>query len=113
MAMTKEIVWVGDSLKVVQGFPKKARKEIGSELRTVQRGQDPENWKPMKSIGPGVREIRVNSDQNQFRTIYVTKFIEAVYVLHAFQKKSQKTSPKDLKLAVKRFRQLINDRENE
>jgi len=111
--MTKEIVWVGDSLKVVQGFPQKARQEIGSELRAVQRGQDPESWKPMKSIGAGVREIRVNIDSNQFRAIYIAKFIEAVYVLHAFQKKSQKTSSKDLKLAAKRYRQLINDRKNE
>jgi phage-related protein len=64
----------------------------------------------MPSVGLGVNEIRVREDGGAFRIIYVAKFSEAVYVLHAFQKKAPKTSKPDIELARRRFRELIQER---
>jgi phage-related protein len=75
-------------------------------LDRVQRGLDPDDWKPMTTIGPGVREIRVRDATGAYRVVYVAKFVEAVYVLHAFQKKSPRTSPRDLGVAQSRYREL-------
>lgn len=71
----------------------------------VQVGRDPDDWKPMPSIGPGVREIRIRERSGQFRVIYVASFETAIYVLHAFQKKTPKTSAVDLGLAQRRYRE--------
>ncbi len=83
---------------------------MGFDLRLVQLGQMPRDWKPMASIGSGVSEIRVGAG-GAFRLIYVAKFAEAVYVLHVFQKKSQKTSPLDLALARARYAALRRARQ--
>jgi phage-related protein len=72
----------------------------------VQRGGDPDDWKPMRSIGQGVREIRVRDASGAFRVMYVATFSEEVYVLHAFQKKTQRTSQRDIAVAELRFREL-------
>ena len=85
--------------------------EVGHELRRVQQGSDPTDWKPMPSIGLGVKEIRVNVG-TAHRVFYVAKFAEAVYVLHAMTKKSQKTPRQDIELAAKRLRQLANERKH-
>lgn len=105
----KPIVWTGDSRKRVREFPDKARGRAGFELWEVQQGNDPSDWKPMPSVGPGVREIRVHAD-GAFRVIYVARFDEAVYVLHAFEKKAQRTPKPDIDLARNRYRALINER---
>ena len=110
---SKEIIFWGDSLKVIRAFPDEARNEIGTRLREVQEGGTPHDSRGMNIIASGVREIRVSVDQNQFRTVYVAKFSEAVYVLHAFQKKTQKTPHKDIELASKRFKQILSYRSNE
>ena len=86
----KPVWWIGDSRKAVQGFSVDVRREAGYQLDRVQRGEDPTDWKPMGSVGVGVREIRIRAE-NAYRVLYVAQFAEAVYVLHAFVKKSQRT----------------------
>jgi phage-related protein len=104
--MTTPIVFLGDSLDRLREFPDTARREAGVELRQIQLGLDPSDWKPMKTIGPGVREIRIRDKAGAFRVIYVVRRSDAVYVLHAFQKKTQQTAKTDLDLAAARLRQI-------
>src|SRR5437870_9880482 len=99
----KAIRWVGSSRDDVRGFPQAVRRRIGFELRAVQRGQEPLDFKPVPSIGPGTYEIRIRSG-GAYRVFYVAKFEEAVYVLHAFQKKTQKTPAQDLEIGRQRYR---------
>ena len=101
----KEIQFFGRSLDVLRGFPADAKREIGDQLDRVQRGLEPTDWKPMPSIGSGVREIRILYE-GQYRVIYVAKFKDAVYVLHTFQKKTQKTRKHDIDAAKQALRQL-------
>jgi len=105
----KPIVWCGDSLERIRDFPDDARRLAGHQLDKVQRGIDPDDWKPMPSVGLGVREIRVRA-QGQFRVMYLAKFEEAVYVLHALGKKTQRTAKQDLELATTRFREVLEER---
>ncbi len=105
----KFIEFRGSSLDDLRTFPAAARREAGYQLDQVQQGRDPDDWKPMPTIGAGVREIRVRDSAGAFRVIYVTKFAAAVYVLHCFQKKTQKTSKVDLDLATKRYRDLVKE----
>jgi phage-related protein len=102
----KSVVFLGDSLDRVRAFPERARRDAGFQLDRVQRELEPDDWKPIPTIGPGVREIRVRDASGIFRVVYVAHFAEAVYVLHAFQKKTQRTSPRDLALAQSRLREL-------
>lgn len=106
----KQVRWVGDSREQIPEFPAAPRREAGYQLDPVQAGKEPADWKPMPSFGLGVNEIRVREDSGAFRVIYVVKFAEAVYVLHAFQKKARKTSKRDLELARRRFRELVQER---
>ena len=105
----KTIEWRGASLRAVRGFTEEARRQAGYQLYRVQSGLEPDDWKPMTIVGAGVREIRIHT-KDQFRVIYVATFQEAVYVLHAFQKKTQKTSKHDLEVATLRFKQLVKER---
>lgn len=105
----KPVVWLGDSLVRVRDFAPDARHEAGVQLGLVQAGDEPSDWKPMPSVGIGVSEIRVRIG-GAFRLIYMAKFAEAVYVLHAFQKKSRKTARNDIELARLRFRTLVRER---
>lgn len=102
-------MWLGDSRENLRDFPGDPRREVGYQLERVQAGMEPADWKPMPSVGLGVREIRVR-EGGAFRVIYVARFTEAVYVLHAFQKKARKTPKLDIDLARKRFRALIQER---
>jgi phage-related protein len=104
MAM-KPLKFVGSSLDDLRNFPDEARRAAGFELHAVQRGFEPNDWKPMRVIGPGVKEIRIHV-LGEWRVIYVAKFQEAVYVLHSFQKKSRKTSRQDIELARQRYKQI-------
>ena len=99
---SKTLIWVGRSRADIQGLPEAARRQLGSELREVQRGDEPRDWKPMRSVGVGAIEIRVRVG-SEFRLIYVARFPDAIYVLHVFQKKSQKTSHFDVALARARY----------
>ena len=105
----KPITWLGDSLDQVRAFPDDARREAGFELGEIQKGLEPSDWKPMNVVGSGVKEIRIHTE-NEYRVMYVAKFAEAVYVLHAFGKKTQQTSKKDIDLASRRYRELMNER---
>lgn len=102
----KPVVFLGDSLGDLRAFPERARRDAGFQIDRVQRGLDPEDWKPMPTVGLGVREIRVRDVTGAFRVIYIATPAEAVYVLHAFAKKTQRTSQRDLMLAQLRLRAL-------
>ena len=101
----KTLYFVGSSQDDIRNFPAEARREAGFELDAVQRGSMPSDFKPMFSVGPGAYEIRIHV-LGEWRVIYVAKFSDAVYVLHAFQKKSQQTRKEDIKLAEQRYRQI-------
>lgn len=96
----KQISFLGDSIARLRDFPDDARSEAGHQLGEVQIGNDPDDWKPMKAIGLGVREIRIREQSGAFRVIYLPTFPEAVLVLHAFQKKNQTTPQKHIELAA-------------
>jgi phage-related protein len=100
----KRIRFVGSAKDDLSAFPNAARNRAGHELFMAQVGREPDDWKPMSVVGPGAREIRVRDEAGAFRVIYVARFEDAVYVLHAFQKKTQKTSRADLELAKERYR---------
>jgi phage-related protein len=102
----KPIIFAGDSLDATRGFPERARQALGYQLDRVQCGLEPSDWKPMNSIGTGVREIRVREDNGAYRVIYLTSLPDAIHVLHAFQKKSSKTPQRDLDIAQRRLGHL-------
>jgi phage-related protein len=103
----KLVSFIGNSLDEVRSFPDNARREVGFQIDRLQRGLDPDDWKPMKTIGAGVREIRVRDASGAFRVIFIATLEDAVYILHAFQKKTEATSKRDLDLATARFRELM------
>ena len=102
----KELEFLGNSLENIQLFSYSAKQRTGYELHKVQSGLEPDNWKPMTSVGSGVKEIRVAASDGIYRTVYIAKFKETVYVLHAFQKKDQKTRQEDVDLAKKRLKEI-------
>ncbi|TPJ79270.1 type II toxin-antitoxin system RelE/ParE family toxin [Mesorhizobium sp. B2-6-2] len=99
----------GSALSDLRAFPDSARREAGYQLDKVQNEQLPTDWKPMTTVGKGVLEIRIRDETGAFRVIYTAKFADAIYVLHCFQKKTQKTSKTDLDLAAKRYGDLIKE----
>jgi phage-related protein len=103
----KPVEFLGDSLDALQRFPRSARRNAGFELDKVQRGLDPDDWKPMKTVGAGVNEIRVRDAAGAFRVIYVARLADAIFVLHCFKKKSQRTPAGDIEVARGRYKQLI------
>jgi phage-related protein len=102
----KELRFLGDSLKCLREFPNDARQDAGYQLDKVQRGQQPDDFKPMPTIGKGVEEIRVWDETGTYRVIYTARLADAVYVLHCLQKKTQATSQGDIELARSRFAEL-------
>lgn len=92
----KGLCWLGTSLDDVRGFPAEVRREAGTELFLVQRGLDPTDWKPMATVGAGVREIRIRSRSGAYRVLYVVESDTDVYVLHAFRKTTQRTAQADI-----------------
>ena len=100
----KRITFLGDSLERLRDFPEGARATAGYQLREVQKGGDPDDWKPMKTVGAGVREIRIRDAAGAFRVICVASFDELIVVLHAVHKKAQKTPQKDIEMAAARLR---------
>lgn len=109
MINLKPVEFRGSSLDDLRAFPLAAKREAGHQLDQVQNGQEPDDWKPMSTVGQGVKEIRIRDATGAFRIIYVAKFANAVYVLHCFQKKTAKTSKADLELAAKRYRDLLKE----
>ncbi len=101
----KPIVWLGTSLEDLRSFPRDGRERAGRALRLVQEGGHPPDWKPFPSIGVGVNEVRVRTGR-EFRIFYVYNLPRAVYVLHAFEKKSRQTLKADVQLARNRLKSL-------
>jgi phage-related protein len=102
----KPVVWMGGSREGLKEFPETVQDSLGFELYRVQCGFEPKDWKPMTTVGAGVKEIRVRDEAGIFRIIYLATRPEGVYVLHCFQKKTQQTSRPDLELAKKRFKAI-------
>lgn len=109
MSDPKLVEFRGGALDDLRAFPVSARREVGYQLDQVQQGCEPDDWKPMNTIGKGVREIRIRDEVGVFRVMYVAKFADTVYVLHCFQKKTEKTSKADLDLTAKRYRDLLKE----
>ncbi len=106
----RPVVWVGDSLKQVKGFPAEVRGEIGVALFDAQKGDKSPDAKPFKSVGSGVFEIVTRFDTDTYRTVYAVQIGECVYVLHAFQKKAKKgikTPPQEVNMIKRRYKQAV------
>lgn len=106
----KPVRFLGDSLERLREFPEDARHDAGFQLEQVQRGEQPHDFRPMPGIGKGLEEIRVRDNSGVYRVIYTARFADAVYVLHAFQKKTQATSKRDVEIVQERFAQLRRER---
>ena len=105
----KRLVWVGSALENLREFPADARQQAGYQLRRVQLGLMPDDWKPMASVGRGVYEIRIRT-RHEHRIFYVAKYAEAIYVLHAFEKRTRRTRQADIDLATQRLAKVKKQR---
>lgn len=105
----KPIGWRGSALDDLRAFPAEARREAGYQLHLVQQRKLPDDWKPMPAVGPGTVEVRIHTG-TEHRVFIVARFAEAVYVLHAFEKKARQTPRRDLELARRRYRDLMRER---
>lgn len=108
--LEKDLAFVGSALADLRAFPDYARQDTGYALHLLQIGAWPPNCKPLSTVGAGVHEIVVSDDGRAFRTIFIAKFEEAIYVLHAFEKKTQKTPLADINLARRRLKEAMADR---
>ncbi len=108
----KPIRWVGAARAEIQSLPEDVRKETGFALWQIQQGIPPSDFKPMAIVGKGVEEIRIGTE-NAYRVFYIARFEEAIYVLHAFQKKTQQTAKKNIELGQKRYQELLQYRLNQ
>lgn len=105
----KDLEFLGNTLDTIKDFPEATRREAGYQLGKVQDGIDPSDWKPMTSIGSGVKEIRIQKE-GQYRVIYIAKLSDAVYVLHAFEKKTQKTNQHDIDMAKTALKKVLAEK---
>ena len=105
----KKVVWLATTHEIIKEYPINVRREIGYNLDKIQRGFEPADWKSMVGVGRGVKEIRIH-EGNEYRVFYVAKFLEAIYVLHSFIKKTQQTSKKDLDIGRKRYFEMLEIR---
>jgi phage-related protein len=105
----KPITWIGTSKVDLRDFPEDARRKAGLELRSIQQGKMPTDFKPMPTVGKGAQEVRIRTE-DAYRIFYVARFAEAIYVLHVFQKKTQKTTKHDLQLGQARYDEMIDRR---
>jgi phage-related protein len=106
----KPVEFLGDALDALRSFPAQARRATGFQVDRVQRELEPDDWKPLLTVGKGVKEIRIWDEAGTFRVVYVAKLEDAVYVLHCFQKKTQRTSKADIDLATDRYKTLIRSK---
>ncbi|MEA2563898.1 MAG: hypothetical protein QOH06_5402 [Acidobacteriota bacterium] len=106
----KKLLWVGSVLKDLRAFPEAARRMAGHNLHLVQEGLEPDDWKPIASIGPGVYELRIHTGV-EHRIFYVAKFAEGIYVLHAFEKRTRQTPHRDIELAQERYQEILRTRQ--
>jgi phage-related protein len=106
----KSVSFLGDSLKRLREFPEDAKQDAGYQLDKIQNGLQPDDFKPMPTVGKGVEELRIWDDSGTYRVIYTARLQEIVYVLHAFQKKTQATSKKDIDIAKTRWIDLTRSK---
>ena len=108
----KPVQFLGDSLKRLREFPEDVRMDTGYQIDKVQHGQQPDDFKPMPSIGKGVEEIRVRDDSGAYRIIYPARLADRVAVLHVFAKKTQATSVRDIDVAKRRFKEAMGSKDD-
>jgi phage-related protein len=108
----KPLVWLEIARRDIRAFPADARRRSGFQLRKVPQGLEPDDWKPMTIVGPGVREIRIQTELAH-RVFYIAMLEEAVYVLHVFEKKTRKTPAHEVQLARDRYRALLEEASRE
>ena len=109
----KPLHFVGSSREDLRDLPESARETAGHQLFKVQQGKEPDDWKPMPLVGAGIHEIRVWDESGTYRVLYVSKLEEAIYVLHVFVKRFQKTAKGDIQLAKNRYADLLKWRKEE
>jgi phage-related protein len=109
ISLVKPLEFCGNALNDLKRFPEKSRREAGRQLRRVQHGLDPHDWKPMNPVGPGAREIRIRDSHGAFRVIYVANIRNTAHVLHCFRKKTEKTAFTNLSLARQHYRAAFNE----
>lgn len=109
MGNLKDVYWVGSSLEELKRLPVNVVRMTGYQLHLVQMGMEPGDWKPMKTIGQGVKEIRIRESKNAYRIIYVVIRSDGIYVLHAFQKTTKTTSQKNINLAKRRYNEVMRN----
>ena len=109
MQTLKEVHWEGDSKEVLTRFPEEVKRDIGFSLYALQQGEEPLDWRPLKSIGKSVFELRARDKRSWYRVVYLTKVVNKIFVLHSFEKKSSKTPQKDIELAKQRLKK-VNER---
>ena len=102
----KKVVFTGDSLARIRTFPMNARQDAGFQIDKIQRGEGPDDWKSLNSFGKGIKEIRIKEARGHYRVVYLASMKTAVYVLHAFQKKTKRTRKTDINLARKRLKEI-------
>jgi phage-related protein len=107
----KPVAFIGRALSELKAFPDAARREAGFQIFNLQNGVDPDDWKPLVGVGPGVMEIRIH-EGDEFRVVYVARMPEALYVIHAFQKKSQATAKRNLETIKRRYAVMLKERES-
>jgi len=100
----KKIIFIGQSKNIIKSFPQDAKRTTGYQLDKVQNGKEPSDWKSINTIGTGVREIRIKDAEGIYRVIYISKFKQTIYVLHAFKKKTRKTSKHDIDIAITAYK---------
>ena len=108
--MQKDVAFLGSTLDDLRCLPQEIRRAAGYQLNKLQENELPDDWKPMPGVGAGVSEIRIRDAIGTYRVMYVAKFVEAIYVLHVFRKKTQKTAAGDVELASRRYRELLRTR---
>jgi len=102
----KKVVFTGDSLARIRTFPMNARQDAGFQIDKIQRGEGPDDWKSLNTVGKGIKEIRIKEASGHYRVVYLASLKTAVYVLHAFQKKTKRTRKTDINLARKRLKEI-------
>jgi phage-related protein len=106
---TKPLIFRNTTYKDLLSLPAQVIHDAGFQLSKVQDGDEPDDWKPMPSVGQGVMELRLWQSSGTYRVVYVAKFAEAVFVLHCFQKKAEKTESRDIELASQRYKELVRE----
>ena len=102
----RRVVWLGNALKNLKGFPEGAQKLLGDELQLIQFGGMPKDAKPFKGVGSGVLELALRYVTDAYRVVVAVQLGKRIYVLHAFQKKSKTgiaTPQRDVDLIKKRY----------